>query len=143
MADETERIGKRMRERRKELRGERGELSQRECAERMPGTVQASEWSRWERGKHRPEELDEVAKALETTVADLVAGPLAEREEPEDNDLMGKLNGRSAAAEAGDWTLRLDALENQLAAELAEVKAALAEQRSLLETVLRNQEAGG
>jgi transcriptional regulator with XRE-family HTH domain len=95
MAEEAEKIGERMRERRTELG-----LTQRECGERMPGSVQASEWSRWERGLHRSEQLDDVASALETTVADLVAGPLAERTEPEGNDLLGRLGGKKKDADA-------------------------------------------
>jgi transcriptional regulator with XRE-family HTH domain len=140
MADETERIGKRMRERRKELRGEKGELSQREAAERMPGTVQGSEWSRWERGKHRPSDLDDVAKALGTSVADLVAGPLAERDEPEDTDLFDGLSERTAtAAAASTPEEKLD----QLLSQQAELLSMLSEVRDEQVLLRQLQERGG
>jgi transcriptional regulator with XRE-family HTH domain len=78
MAEEARLIGARARERRDELG-----LSQGEVARRMPGSTQGADVSRWERGKHRPQPdaLDHLAAALETTVADLIAGPLSERPE--------------------------------------------------------------
>lgn len=83
MHTEAELIGGRMTERRKELG-----LSQRDVADRLPGTTQASDVSRWERGLHRPhgETLAQLAEILETTVADLYAGPLADREPAEPSD---------------------------------------------------------
>lgn len=140
MAEEAELIGRRMAERREELG-----LTQREVAERMPGSTQASDISRWERGKHRPEPMPQIAEALQTTIADLVSGPMAEREQPDDADLSDALKDAegSDAAEIDQVLLRMAALRNELTGELALVQAALAEQRSLLETVLRNQENPG
>lgn len=139
MAEEAELIGRRMAERREELG-----LTQREVAERMPGSTQASDVSRWERGKHRPEPMPQIAEALETTIADLVSGPLAERKAPENNDFSDALKAsEGSAAENPQTLLRLEALQNRLGAELALVKAALEEQQSLLERVLRNQEESG
>jgi transcriptional regulator with XRE-family HTH domain len=76
MAREAETIGARM----KELREGRG-LTQREFADLLPGKTEGKDVSRWENGKHRPspDTLSAIADALETTVADLHAGPLSSR----------------------------------------------------------------
>lgn len=84
-----------MRERRQELG-----LKQREVAERIPGKTESKDVSRWESGHHLPQSdtLGRIADALETTIADLRAGPLAERPEkgPTPDPLAG---GDSAMAE--------------------------------------------
>jgi transcriptional regulator with XRE-family HTH domain len=76
MAVEAERIGARMRERRLELG-----LKQREVADRIPGSTEGKDVSRWENGKHRPQgdTLEALAQALETDVEDLYAGPMSGR----------------------------------------------------------------
>ena len=54
--------------------------------------------SRWERGEHEPNEdyIAALAAVLETTVADLMAGPTAARSgEAETPDLLGQMNGKS------------------------------------------------
>lgn len=77
MAREAEAIGARMRE----LREEMG-LTQRELAKLLPGKTEGKDISRWENAKHRPgtDTLDHIAEVLGTTVADLHAGPVADRE---------------------------------------------------------------
>lgn len=86
MAMEAERIGARMRERRTELG-----LKQREVADRIAGSTEGKDVSRWENGKHRPQgdTLDAIATALQTTVDDLYAGPRADREAKPTPDLLG------------------------------------------------------
>ena len=77
MAREAEAIGGRI----KELREGR-RLTQREFAHQLPGKTEGKDVSRWENGKHRPspDTLGAIADALETTVADLHAGPVADRQ---------------------------------------------------------------
>lgn len=84
MAEEAELIGGRIRE----LRKARG-WTQRELAERMKGHAEGKDISRWENGKHVPEQpnLKALADALETTIADLRAGPLKDRAKPRAGDL--------------------------------------------------------
>lgn len=87
-AQRAARFGARMRERRKEL-----ELSQSEVAERIPvASVNKDYISRWERGAVEASDayLESIASALETTVGDLMAGPLDERPEKGSTpDLLG------------------------------------------------------
>lgn len=76
-AQRAKKIGARMRE----LRDELG-LTQTEVAERIGGSSVTKDYiSRWERGSKEPSEayLDQIATALQTTVADLMAGPVSER----------------------------------------------------------------
>lgn len=86
-------IGARMRERRDELR-----MTQAELADALPGRVQGADVSRWENGKHRPrsDTLEHIAAALDTTMADLIAGPHAERgvsgEAPPLDEVLGRLD---------------------------------------------------
>lgn len=96
--EQAERIGRRMRERRKELG-----LNQRDVADRTGKvSIDGNTISRWERGRNRPEDgnLDLVAKALETSAADLVAGPEAERggvDTPDLVEAMGDADGQLRA----------------------------------------------
>lgn len=78
MAREAENIGGRI----KELR-EGQKMTQRELADQLPGKTEGKDISRWENGKHRPspDTLAAIAKILGTTVADLHAGPIADRKE--------------------------------------------------------------
>lgn len=125
MAEEAEKIGGRMAER----RGELG-LAQRQVAERMPGSYQGSDISRWERGRHRPESLAEIAEALETDVADLIQGPIAEREKekPEGSPLDALAAASDLPTEVADAleALRLEmvGMRTQLLAEIAKVQPA-------------------
>lgn len=76
-AERAARVGARMRERRIELG-----LSQPQVADRMPVVSVTKDYiSRWELGKVEASDsyLEMAAKALETTVSDLMAGPVAER----------------------------------------------------------------
>lgn len=94
MAEEAERIGGRMRERRLELG-----LTQREVADRIPGSTEGKDISRWEGGHHRPvsDTLDAIATALETDVGDLYAGPVATRKSKGPTpDLLSKLDRQTA-----------------------------------------------
>lgn len=90
---QAQKIGRRIRERRDEL-----ELTQKELAARMtasPG-ADAQQVSNWERGIHKPSDdnLEILAEALETDMADLVSGPLSERKPKGDTpDLAAALNG--------------------------------------------------
>lgn len=111
--EQTERLGRRIRERREELG-----LGQRDVADRMTDFPKVSDQyvSKWERGKNRPddEHLDALAVALETTTADLVAGPLSERApRPEETpDLIGAMNGdRGAVPNVEALQAQLDRIE--------------------------------
>lgn len=96
MASERGRkIGARMRERREELG-----LSQSAVADEFPGASVTKDYiSRWELGKVTVSDdyLEQAAEALRTTVADLVAGPVAEREQATP-DVLGALEGDVPAA---------------------------------------------
>lgn len=77
-AQRAKKIGARMRERRDEL-----EMTQTEVAEKVGGQSVTKDYvSRWERGATEPSEayLEQIAAALNTTVADLMAGPAAARD---------------------------------------------------------------
>lgn len=108
-----------------------GEPSQATMAAKLPGNVQGAEWSRWETGRHRPhsDTLDEIAKILNTTAADLMLGPMAARDEPKtDGHLFDDLSAREAAAPPGtDATsdAKLDFL-------IREVRSLRAQQAKLL-----------
>lgn len=93
---QTERLGRRIRERRDEL-----ELTQKQLAALMTDSpsVDAQQISNWERGKHKPSDdnLEILAGALDTTIADLYSGPVSERKpKGETPDLMGQVNGSDA-----------------------------------------------
>jgi len=147
MAEEAELIGRRMAERRIELG-----LTQREVAERMPGSTQGSDVSRWARGKHSPEPMPQIAEALATTIADLVSGPLAERAAKEQDapDLLDKLsektsNGQLSAlrgevAQLGD---QIAALETTLLAELGQLRSVQEDQQKRQGREKRSSEETG
>ncbi len=125
MAEEAELIGGRIRE----LRENAG-LTQRELAEKMEGHAEGKDISRWENGKHVPEasNLKALANALETTIADLRAGRLADRREPKSASLEA-LSGPASESELAEELHRTNS-------ELAEVRGELSEVRTELERVL-------
>lgn len=104
MAREAENIGARI----KELREER-HLTQRELADQLPGKTEGKDISRWENGKHRPtpDTLSAIADALGTNVADLHAGPVADRPErgptPDPFAAATKSNGDAHAVLINDY----------------------------------------
>lgn len=115
MAEEAELIGGRIRELR-----ENCAWTQRELAEKMEGHAEGKDISRWENGKHVPEpsNLKALAEALETTVADLRAGPLAKRQEPKPEG--SPLDALSEPASAAELDERLEWIESALQALLLE-----------------------
>jgi transcriptional regulator with XRE-family HTH domain len=122
---QTERLGRRIKERREEL-----DLKQREVAARMAASpsTDAQMVSKWERGEHRPNDdnLEILADALETTVADLVSGPLSERPaKAATPDAMAALDGKPAAGD--ELHAQLDRIEQALSG-LAEVLDAMGTQ---------------
>jgi transcriptional regulator with XRE-family HTH domain len=74
----AERIGARMRERREELG-----LTQAEVARRIEGKTTSDQVSRWERGKHQPNDLGPIARVLEVDVSYFYA-PRPETDETPD-----------------------------------------------------------
>lgn len=115
-----------MRERREELG-----LTQPQVADRFPGLSVTKDYiSRWERGAVEPGEdyLGLAAEALETTVADLMAGPISERKpkgptpdlslvpEPEPDDRISQLE-----AQIADLAKALEEFRGQAAASATEV----------------------
>jgi transcriptional regulator with XRE-family HTH domain len=128
MSEEAERIGKRMREIREGMRSSSPRSrnpwpSQAEMAGRLPGNVQGAEWSRWETGRHRPDpdHLPEIAEVLETTVGDLYAGPMADRDEEtrSADSPLEALSAPASAEEVADLRERLGWIENALEAMAA------------------------
>lgn len=105
MAKQAKAVGGRIHE----LRTGRG-WNKAEMARRMPGLASGNDVGRWEKGQHLPrsDTLEAIAELLGTTVADLYAGPAAER--PAKGpvpDLLGTLSGR-------DSDDRLAGIEEQL-----------------------------
>lgn len=136
MAEEAQLIGGRMRERRKELG-----LTQREVAERIPGSTEGKDVSRWEGGHHRPQgdTLGHIATALETTVADLYSGPMADREE------QGSAPDPFATERAGARDLerlekKVDDLVEQVSALGGELARVAATQGQLLRLVRQDEQ---
>ncbi len=89
-AEHAEALAARIAERRKELR-----LSQGEVAARFASlSVNKDYISRWERSQNlpSPEHLEGLARALETTVADLVGGPLRPEQNGQTPDLMATVS---------------------------------------------------
>ena len=128
----AKRVGAAMRGRRAALG-----LTQREVAERIPSpSVTSAYISRWECGAVEPTGyLDEVAAALETTVADLMAVETPGRETP---DLVRSLNGGVES--------RLARIEAKLDAALANANGApaalTAQQIAALDALLDLAKAG-
>lgn len=81
----VENIGRRIRERREEL-----DLTQAELARALPGTVDGAQVSRWERGKHKPNDstLEDLAKVLDVSSVAyfLTDGPSKPAEPPARSD---------------------------------------------------------
>lgn len=112
-AERAGRVGARMRERREELG-----LTQPQVADRIPvASVTKDYISRWERGKVETSDayLELAAAALETTIADLMGGPLADRQPkgptpepfPNGNGLEAQVTRLVEAVSALDEQLRL------------------------------------
>jgi transcriptional regulator with XRE-family HTH domain len=121
MAREAEAIGARMRELREGM-----DLTQREFAHRLPGKTEGKDVSRWENGKHRPspDTLGHIADALGTTVADLHAGPLAERKTrgPTPDPFA---TSRGEAESLADLSRQVASLRSELIAEMAVLRTAV------------------
>lgn len=99
-SEQAQKIGARIRERRRELG-----MTQAEIASAFPSEKVTSTYvSRWERGEHRPadDSLDRLAEILQTTVADLISGPKEGRDR-ETPDLLG--------VKADDDATQLDRIE--------------------------------
>jgi transcriptional regulator with XRE-family HTH domain len=112
MAEEARLIGARIQEKRVELK-----LTQRELADSLPGKTEGKDVSRWENGHHRPgsDTLLAIAEVLDTTLADLHAGPVAERREQDaDYDVNAALNGDQVAAALAELNAKFDKLADTL-----------------------------
>jgi transcriptional regulator with XRE-family HTH domain len=93
-AEMAERVGIRMRTRREELG-----LTQAQLAALIEGKAEGAQVSRWERGKHQPQDLAPIARALEVDLSYFYAP------EPDKNDTPSPFDS-SAAPGALDETLR-------------------------------------
>lgn len=121
MAREAEAIGARMRELREGM-----DLTQREFANRLPGKTEGKDVSRWENGKHRPspDTLGHIADALNTTVADLHAGPSVDRaaKGPTPDPFA---TARGEAESLADLSRQVASLRSELIAEIAALSTAV------------------
>jgi transcriptional regulator with XRE-family HTH domain len=133
MAEEMERIGGRMKERREELG-----LKQREVAERIPGKTESKDISRWENGRHRPESdtLGLIAKALETDISDLYAGPLAGRKPASTTSPLDALSKSDLPAEVSEV---VEALRVEMVAMRTQLLARIEKGQQETEALLRKQ----
>lgn len=124
-AERVERTGLRVAERRKELG-----LTQHQLAERLPeASIDGQRISKWERGINSPspDNLEALALALETDVADLVSGPTGERGETPDlpgGSQLDRIEQRLDRVEEKVDRL-LDAVATPSTVDAAELRAAL------------------
>ena len=134
MAREAEQIGARMKEARESLG-----WTQRELAAKLPGKTEGKDIPRWENSKHRPtpDTLSHVADALGITVADLHAGPVADREP------KGPTPDPFSPAERAEAPGDLHAHEQAAIARHAEVMTELGRLRRLLEAQETNGRQDG
>jgi transcriptional regulator with XRE-family HTH domain len=137
MAELRERIGRRMRELREERQHDDPKWTQEYVARLVDPMLSGTQVSRWERGEHRPEDerLERIAAIYETSVADLYAGPMADRTEPKAGvlDALSSQNGESEIAEVHR---KLD----QILDQQAELLAMASEVRDEQERLRRLQE---
>lgn len=125
MAQEAELVGAQIRK----LRKAKG-LTQRELANAIPANPQASDVSRWERGKHLPNAStrEHIAKALGVEIADLYAGRPRQKPGPSP-DVIGTLNGSATPASRADVE-RVEKLVAQVLRNQQELQKAVQEFRS-------------
>ena len=124
-AEHVERLGARIAERRLELKDQRGDEFTQGAVARKVGdilgktSISGTSVSRWERGEHRPSDdsLDALATVLETTVADLMSGPQADRPSATP-DVMGNLNEADPLAAVRAQLDRMERLLTALASRL-------------------------
>lgn len=119
MAEQTRKFGQRLRERRREV----GMQHQKDLVARMVKLgdkgINTNQLSRYENGEGplpREQRMEWFAEALDTTTADLLAGPVAERRARDTTpDVFGALNGDTRAilddirADVSEILARLDA----------------------------------
>lgn len=122
-AERARKIGERAKERRIELG-----LSQSAVAGRIPAPSVSKDYiSRWELGKVEVSEgyLDDLAAALETTVFDLMGGPVSERKGTTPTpDVLGPMNRDDQLDRIERILVEIrDALLTQRPATAAEVEA--------------------
>ena len=142
MAREAENIGGRI----KELRDELG-LTQRELADALPGKTEGKDVSRWENGKHRPgpDTLGHIADVLDTTVADLHAGPLVTRKPngPTPDPFANRTQAASAVDRIEADVQSLLHGQAELAARMLMVERLLEDQRKQQRPAARTRKAKG
>jgi transcriptional regulator with XRE-family HTH domain len=111
MAEHIERIGKRIRERRKER-----DLTQTQLARLLNGNVDAAQVSRWERGIHEPsaDRKEDLARALDVTVAYFMADQPADATP----DLVATLNG-DMPEDLRDLLIQIDGKLDRVLAAIA------------------------
>lgn len=157
-AEHLRALGQRVRERREELG-----LTQEEVARAMPGRVTGARISKWERGENRPHDdsLAELAKALKTSAAALLAPPPDKAATPdpfpagENGDLAAQLAdlgeritrleaivekafvGRTA--QANEIIGRLEAVETAVEAAVNETGGGIIDRLDTLQDALKNE----
>jgi transcriptional regulator with XRE-family HTH domain len=114
-AEHVERIGKRIRQRRLELKRDKGdEYTQDGVARQIGGKTTGTAVSRWERALHQPsgKNLEDLARVLEVDVAYFYAAPVDDEPERggETPDLGAIFNGKEL-----DLQAQLAAMQGQLA----------------------------
>jgi transcriptional regulator with XRE-family HTH domain len=131
-AEYVQRMGQRLKARRLELG-----LSQGQVARRLPGTVDANQVSRWERGIHRPEDetLDQLAAILEKPVAYFM---IAEPDKAETPDPFQSPSEPTLARMEQQLTEHAARVEDLIAAQnalIATQNGLLARQSTILESI--------
>lgn len=134
MADLSRKVGARIRELREAKKAEDPRWTQDYLARAIEDHVSGTQMSRYERGEVMPEQvrLEKIAAVLDTSVADLYAGPEVERQEPE-GDLMESLSEAQAGAELPLLVAdALDALRAEMGEKMDALHGELEEMKQLL-----------
>lgn len=134
MADLARKVGARIRELREERKAQDPRWTQDYLARSIEDHINGTQMSRYERGEVMPEQerLEKIAAVLNTTVADLYAGPEAEREQPE-GDLMESLAAAQGQAELPlPVADALDALRAEMGEKMDALHSELEEMKQLL-----------
>ena len=131
-AEQKRRIGERIRRARLEREWTQGDL-----ARALPGRVEPSQVSRWERGlvQPQPDNLDAIAQALERDVAYFLVPDVA-------TDGAGETPAADVLSSLGDLQRDVETIVERLA-ELAEAEAATRREVRELREVLQVRRRSG
>lgn len=144
MAELKARIGGRMRELREERKENDPKWTQDYVARLVEPMLSGTQMSRWERGENRPEDdrLERIAEIYETSVADLYAGPVADRKpKGQTPDVLRQLDG-AANGELAALREAVDELRAEVRATRTGLLGEIGKVRKAQEALQRTQAPG-